>query len=65
MEQIPVNSINIYDDLGSQNQYSLKEQKNNPNKNNYLNDWNNRLNKRLEKFEPNYKVSKEINLVIK
>ena len=65
MEQIPVNSINIYDDLGSQNQYSLKEQKNNPNKNNYLNDWNKRLNKRLEKFEPNYKVSKEINLVIK
>lgn len=65
MEQIPMNSINIYDDLGSQKQYSLKEQKNNPNKNKYLNDWNNRLNKRLKKFEPNYKVNNEINLVIK
>jgi hypothetical protein len=65
MEQIQVNSINICDDLGSQKQYGLKEQINNPNKKMDLNDWNNRLNKRLKKFEIDYVVNKDINLVIK
>ncbi len=65
MEQIQEKSINIYDDLGSQKQYSLKEQIINPNKINELNDWNNRLNKRLKKFEINQDSNKKINLVIK
>tara|TARA_A100001015_G_scaffold49567_1_gene54687 strand:- start:2205 stop:2402 length:198 start_codon:yes stop_codon:yes gene_type:complete len=65
MEQIQEKSINIYDDLGSQKQYSLKEQIVNPNKINELNDWNNRLNKRLKKFEINQVSNKKINLVIK
>ena len=65
MEQIQEKSINIYDDLGSQKQYSLKEQIINPNKINELNDWNNRLNKRLKKFEINQVSNKKINLVIK
>jgi hypothetical protein len=65
MEQIQEKSINIYDDLGSQKQYSLKEQFINPNKNNNFNDWNNRLNKRLKKFEIIQVSNKDINLVIK
>lgn len=65
MEQIQEKSINIYDDLGSQEQYSLKEQIINPNKNKKFNDWNHRLNKRLKKFEINQVSNKEINLVIK
>ena len=50
MEQIQEKSKINYDDLGSQKQYSLKEQIINPNKNNDLNEWNNRLNNRLKKF---------------
>ena len=65
MEQIQEKSINIYDDLGSQKQYSLKEQFINPNKKNIINDWNNRLNKRLKKFEIIQVSNKDINLVIK
>lgn len=65
MEQIQEKSINIYDDLGSQKQYSLKEQFINPNKNNNINNWNNRLNKRLKKFEIIQVSNKDINLVIK
>ena len=65
MEQIQEKSINIYDDLGSQEQYSLKEQIINPNKNNNFNNWNNRLNKRLKKFEIIQFSNKDINLVIK
>ncbi len=65
MEQIQEKSINIYDDLGSQKQYSLKEQFINPNKKNNINDWNNRLNKRLKKFEIIQVSNKDINLVIK
>jgi len=65
MEQIQEKSINIYDDLGSQKQYSLKEQIINPNKMNELNDWNKRLNKRFKKFEINQDSNKKINLVIK
>tara|TARA_B000000557_G_C20784897_1_gene448205 strand:+ start:567 stop:764 length:198 start_codon:yes stop_codon:yes gene_type:complete len=65
MEQIQENSRNIYDDLGSQEQYSLKEQIINPNKNNNFNDWNKRLNKRLKKFGNNQVSNKDISLVIK
>ena len=65
MEQIQEKSINIYDDLGSQKQYSLKEQFINPNKKNNIYDWNNRLNKRLKKFEIIQVSNKDINLVIK
>ena len=65
MEQIQEKSINIYDDLGSQKQYSLKEQFINPNKKNNINDWNNRLDKRLKKFEIIQVSNKDINLVIK
>ena len=65
MEQIQEISKNNYDGLGSQKQYSLKEQIINPNKNNYLNEWNNRLNKRLKKFEKFQDFNNDINLVIK
>ena len=65
MEQIQEKSKINYDDLGSQKQYSLKEQIINPNKNNYLNEWNNRLTKRLKKFEKFQDFNNDINLVIK
>ena len=58
MEQIQEKFTKKCDDLGNKKQYSLKREIINPNKNNCLNNWNNRLNIRLKKFELSYSANK-------